>query len=732
MGAQGGGLGDSTEGGLHFTPDRIVFADFDSVVLGGRRIPVLVVAYETLGLQVWRTDAPDGITLLYYYPGLAVRLARVLQFVSPAGADAVLAYVPAASASEVLFFSLTRGARYRCSAGGRRRGAPPFLDLRSSGYALAMATVHGLHVMDTAPIASLERVDQLACVFVPTACPAPDRPGAFALGPRWLAYAAPDRARTAPARPGFVAPRADSVWAVSGMAATAVVRGLATGASLVSDAAVRWFGDNQQANGPVASGVGFSGAGGGSSASASGSSSSAGNNSNTSSARTSSSTLSGAGSGNVPGDGSVGIYDVRTRQTVALFRAHENPVAALAWDRSGLVLVSSDVRGHEFAVFTVGGAHVQCVYTLHRGITDGDIRSLAVSADTEFVAAATSRGTVHMYPLAKDRAHTKYQSLNAVGRFRHTLASFASSSSTSSSSSSLASQQQRGGAPPTSGGLFAYLTSSPSEPAGAAGAAGATGAGTTRPGSSHGNAFTIVTSFGDAVRPARLLVQTNAGALYVYAVCPDGNGVLERVCDIAPLPREREFWVTLPAPAPPAPADPKQFLPAHVDLATGPPAPQPLWRDRRFAFAHFDGSEGAHPTETTPVTPVEVARAQPPGPVAVSLPPSHQQQRGVVVQAPRQNPPQSAPRASRPADAAPAVPAPAAAAPVPAPVEQPHPQPAPAPAHAPVEQPNHQPAPAPADQFGDDSDDDDDDSSEGQESGDSDLDSVFQPFHAAS
>ena len=627
-------VGDAArEGGLHFTSDRIVFADFDVLELQGGRVPVLVVAYETLGLQVWRTDAPAGITLLYYYPGLAVRLARVLHLAAGAGDDAVLAYVPAGAESEVRFFSLTRGARYRCSAGGRRRGAPPFLDVRSSGRALLMATVHGLHVMDTAPVASLERVDTLACAFVPAACPFADRAPAFALAPRWLAYAAPDHARAAPARPGFVAPRADSVWAVSEMAATAVVRGLASGASLVSDAAVRWFGEQQPA--AAAPGAGA--------CSASESSSSAG---------ASASSSAGAGAGGaraagVPGDGSVAVYDVQTRQTLALFRAHEHPVAALAWDTSGLVLVSSDVRGHEFAVFRVRGAHVQCVYTLHRGITDGDIRSLAVSPDSDFVAAATSRGTVHVYPLAKGRAHDRYRALSAVGRFRHTLAAFAPSSSSSSSGSSSSFL-----APPQPGGLLAYMSPAPDAQAPSRGAAPA-------------SPFAIVTGFSGTVAPARLLVATNAGALYVYAVCPDGNGVLERVCDIAPLPKEAEFWVSLPAAPAPAPAaDPAQFLPAHVDLATGPPEQQPLWRDRRFAFAYFGGDEDAHPTETTPATVVEVARPpQPqPAPVAAARParPAAQRQHAP----PRPDPPQGAQRA---APRGPVVPAPRAA-PAPAPV----------------------------------------------------------------
>lgn len=66
---------------------------------------------------------------------------------------------------------------------------------------------------------------------------------------------------------------------------------------------------------------------------------------------------------------------------VAHFVAHNDPVVAMMFDMSGILLVTADKRGHDFHVFRIqphpGGpslAAVHHLYVLHRGDTSAKVQ----------------------------------------------------------------------------------------------------------------------------------------------------------------------------------------------------------------------------------------------------------------------------------------------------------------------------------------------------------------------
>jgi hypothetical protein len=68
---------------------------------------------------------------------------------------------------------------------------------------------------------------------------------------------------------------------------------------------------------------------------------------------------------------------------IAHFMAHSEPIVALAFDPSGMLLLTADKRGHDFHVFRIhphpGGpslAAVHHLYILHRGDTTAKVCSI--------------------------------------------------------------------------------------------------------------------------------------------------------------------------------------------------------------------------------------------------------------------------------------------------------------------------------------------------------------------
>lgn len=119
---------------------------------------------------------------------------------------------------------------------------------------------------------------------------------------------------------------------------------------------------------------------------------------------------------------------------VAHFVAHlHNPVVALNFDPSGLLLVTADKGGHDFHVFRIhphplgpamGAVHH--LYVLHRGDTGAKVQDVSFAPDSRWVAVSTLRGTTHIFPITPYgggicvRTHTSHRVVNRLSRFHRT------------------------------------------------------------------------------------------------------------------------------------------------------------------------------------------------------------------------------------------------------------------------------------------------------------------------
>jgi breast carcinoma-amplified sequence 3 len=115
---------------------------------------------------------------------------------------------------------------------------------------------------------------------------------------------------------------------------------------------------------------------------------------------------------------------------IAHFIAHTDPIVALSFDFSGMLLLTADKRGHNFHVFRIhphpSGAALAAVhhlYVLHRGDTTAKVQDIAFSMDSRWVAVSTMRGTTHVFPVtsyggpAGVRTHATPHVVNRLSRF---------------------------------------------------------------------------------------------------------------------------------------------------------------------------------------------------------------------------------------------------------------------------------------------------------------------------
>lgn len=115
---------------------------------------------------------------------------------------------------------------------------------------------------------------------------------------------------------------------------------------------------------------------------------------------------------------------------IAHFVAHTSAVVAMAFDPSGLLLITADRHGHRFNVFRIHPhpctsqlAAVHHLYILHRGETTARVQDIAVSWDSRWVAISSVRGTTHVFPitpyggLVTVRTHTTPHVVNRLSRF---------------------------------------------------------------------------------------------------------------------------------------------------------------------------------------------------------------------------------------------------------------------------------------------------------------------------
>ncbi len=115
---------------------------------------------------------------------------------------------------------------------------------------------------------------------------------------------------------------------------------------------------------------------------------------------------------------------------IAHFLAHTEAIYALAFDPSGLLLVTADKRGHDFNVFRIQPhpcgsvlAAVHHLYVLHRGDTSAKVQDISFSFDSRWIAVSTLRGTTHVFPITPYggqcgyRTHSAPYVVNRLSRF---------------------------------------------------------------------------------------------------------------------------------------------------------------------------------------------------------------------------------------------------------------------------------------------------------------------------
>ncbi|XP_039299362.1 breast carcinoma-amplified sequence 3 homolog [Nilaparvata lugens] len=101
---------------------------------------------------------------------------------------------------------------------------------------------------------------------------------------------------------------------------------------------------------------------------------------------------------------------------VAHFVAHHmEPLVALAFDPSGMLLLTVDKRGHRFHLFRIqphlsgsSMSEVHQLYTLYRGDTTARIQDVAFSCDSRWVSVSSMRGTTHIFPSHRTEAPLVY------------------------------------------------------------------------------------------------------------------------------------------------------------------------------------------------------------------------------------------------------------------------------------------------------------------------------------
>ncbi|KAI1903653.1 hypothetical protein AGOR_G00029420 [Albula goreensis] len=116
---------------------------------------------------------------------------------------------------------------------------------------------------------------------------------------------------------------------------------------------------------------------------------------------------------------------------VAHFPAHDKPISCMAFNPSGMLLVTADTLGHDFHVFQIlthpwasSQSTVHHLYTLHRGETEAKVQDICFSQDSRWVVISTLRGTSHVFPINPyggapcARTHMSPRVVNRVSRFQ--------------------------------------------------------------------------------------------------------------------------------------------------------------------------------------------------------------------------------------------------------------------------------------------------------------------------
>ncbi|VVA28203.1 PREDICTED: autophagy-related [Prunus dulcis] len=106
--------------------------------------------------------------------------------------------------------------------------------------------------------------------------------------------------------------------------------------------------------------------------------------------------------------GMVIVRDIVSKVVIAQFRAHKSPISALCFDRSGTLLVTASVQGHNINVFKImpgnsfstdAAASYVHLYRLQRGFTNAIIQDISFSDDSNWIMVSSSRGTSHLFAI---------------------------------------------------------------------------------------------------------------------------------------------------------------------------------------------------------------------------------------------------------------------------------------------------------------------------------------------
>lgn len=147
-----------------------------------------------------------------------------------------------------------------------------------------------------------------------------------------------------------------------------------------------------------------------------------------------------AGAPTMVRSGIVAVRDVVSKAVIAQFEDHTDPIEAMAWDPSGLQLVTCAALGHKVLVhrallgaehalvmhdsssggLSLGSVVFQHLFTLNRGYTPAMISNLTVSDDGQLVSVSSAKGTSHVYRLPPLHSAALGRHLTETGAVRLT------------------------------------------------------------------------------------------------------------------------------------------------------------------------------------------------------------------------------------------------------------------------------------------------------------------------
>ncbi|XP_064634438.1 WD repeat domain phosphoinositide-interacting protein 2-like isoform X2 [Lineus longissimus] len=123
--------------------------------------------------------------------------------------------------------------------------------------------------------------------------------------------------------------------------------------------------------------------------------------------------------------GEVQVFDAVNLRAVAMIPAHDNPLAAMAFNMKGTMIATASEKGTVIRVFSVPEG--QKLFEFRRGVKRcAQIYSLAFSSDSQFLCASSNTETVHIFKLEVPKERTSEEPQGWMGYFNQALKSSAS------------------------------------------------------------------------------------------------------------------------------------------------------------------------------------------------------------------------------------------------------------------------------------------------------------------